>query len=693
MVTQIVNAAPMVIDLGVQDLSTRQLPREPDAIPQHCPKFWLFTQKGPSNPQLLVGNNRDMVYGTDSFDLRGKFANHSTVFANLVNAEGNACMYQRVIPADAGPEANLTLWLDVLPCQINDFDRNVDGSIKLDMLGAPIVIGQINGFKLKYVVTHSNNLNNFGQQVVGVGDQVDPITLTQSQRYPILELKSSYQGEYYNNVGIRLSAPTIKTTSAMPQRMMDNNKAYPFFLSVIKKATNNLSTVKVTPTIFGEQKVMFTLKQNVIDPVTDQQIYLGDRFPSAYRNIDDLRYPLEYGDIGGVVIYNGYIEALLTQLHNAEIPYIDSFSDFTSDPADKFLYNILTGESSQGVPYHTVIFVDAVNSVAITENTNIFLAGSSDGTIDDATHAALVEADVVRYLDPNDELMDLAVNVESIIYDTGFPISTKKALISFISQRKDTFVVLSTHDVNDNVLTASQEFALAISLRSRLQFYPESDYFGTPVMRGMVLGRCGKLRNSQFTKYLPLSAEVAIKSARYMGASNGRWKSGYHFDGAPGSIIDNMYGINVTWVPSAVRNRNWDVGLNFVLNYDRRSLFFPALKTVYADDTSVLNSYFTAMAICYLNKAAHAAWREFSGVANLTNAQLVNRVNEFIYARTKDRFDNRFVIVPDATITELDEIRGFSWTLPIRIYSPSMKTVMTTSVQAFRMTDLGRETT
>ena len=689
MVTQIINAAPMVIDLGVQDLSTRQLPREPDAIPQHLPKFWLFTQKGPSNPQLVVGNNRDMMYGTDSFDLRSKYANHSTVFANLVNAEGNACMIQRVLPEDAGPEANLTLWLDVLPCQVDNFQRNTDGSIKYDVLGNPIVSGQVAGFKVKYVVTHSNtNLNDFGQLTITAGDQTDPLTSTQSQRYPIMQLKSAYQGEYYNTVGIRISAPNIRNNLNMPSKMMDAEKAYPYFLSVIKKNVTGLSSVKVVPTIFGEQRIMFTLKQDVLDPLTDKQLYIGDQFPSAYRNIDDLRYPVEYGDIGGVVMYNGYIDALLTMFHAAEAPFIDQFSDFTNNVADKHLFNIFTGESSFGVPYHSFLFVDAPNAVTLSDYTNVFLAGSSDGTIDDATHALLVRSQVERYLDPNDELMDLAVNVESIVYDTGFPLDTKKALTAFISQRKDTFVILSTHDVNDRVLTASEEFSLAIALRTRLQFYPESDYFGTPVMRGMILGRCGKLRNSQFTKYLPLSAEVAIKSARYMGASNGRWKTGFHFDGAPGSVVDYMYGINITWVPASVRNRNWDVGLNFVLNYDRRSLFFPALKTVYADDTSVLNSYFTAMAICQLNKVAHSAWREFSGVAHLTNAQLVDRVNEFVYNRTKDRFDARYVVIPDTTITEMDELRGFSWTLPIRIYSPSLKTVMTTYVQAYRIEDL-----
>jgi hypothetical protein len=218
--------------------------------------------------------------------------------------------------------------------------------------------------------------------------------------------------------------------------------------------------------------------------------------------------------------------------------------------------------------------------------------------------------------------------------------------------------------------------------------YPESDYFGTPVLRGMIVGRSGKLRNSQFTKTLPLTAEIAIKSAKYMGASNGRWKNGSHFDGAPGSVVSYMYDINITWVPASVRNRNWDVGLNWVQAYDRRSYFFPALKTVYDDDTSVLNSYITAMAIAQLNKVAHAAWREFTGTSHLTNAQFAQRLNDFVSNNVRGRFDERFVIVPDATFTDLDLLRGFSWTLPIKIYAANMKTVMTTYVQAYRIEDL-----
>lgn len=691
MANQIVNAAPMVIDRGTQDLSTRLLPREPELIPQHLPKFYIFAQKGPLTPELVVGNERDLMYGTESFNLRGKYANHSTVFANLVNAEGNACMLQRVIADDAGPEANLIAWLDVLQTTVDLYERNVDGSIKLNQLGDPIITGTTSGFKIKWVVTNHASVadlqNTYGQLDIQPGDQVDPVTSLQSERYPIFELKGSSKGEYGNSTGIRFWAPTTETIASMPTKMMANDAAYPYFISLIRRP-DALSAPKVTETLFGEQRLMVTFKQDVIDPLTDSRLYIGDTLINSYQNLTDLRYPKLFGDFDGLKVYQDNIDLLLGLFHSAEVPFIDSFSDFSANAADKHLFNFVTGVSSYNVPYHSFVFVDSVNTVRFSEFTNVYAAGGSDGTIDHATHALLVKNDVERYLDPNDEVQELAVNVESIIYDTGFPLATKYALTSFIAQRKDTFVVLSTHDVEDRILNASEEHSLAIALRTRLQMYPESDYFGTPVMRGMIVGRSALLRNSQYAKHLPLSAEIAIKSAKYMGAGIGKWKNGSHFDGAPGSVVDYMYDINITWVPASVRNRNWDVGLNWVQAYDRRSYFFPALKTVYDNDTSVLNSYFTAMAICQLNKVAHAAWREFTGVSHLTNAQLATRVNDFVVNRTQNRFDGRFVIAPDAFFTDMDLLRGFSWTLPIKIYAPNMKTVMTTFVQAYRIEDL-----
>ena len=699
----IVNAAPMTIMRGTQDLSTRPLIREPEAIPTHLPKFYLYAQKGPTGPQLVVGDSRTQIYGEDSFDVRKKWANHATVFSNAVNAEGNAQMIERILPTDAGPEANLLLSIDLLPTLVTDYVRNTDGSIQTDVNGDPVPVMStdptpvpvtVAGYKAKWVVSSiSTNagMTAFGNATITAGDQQDGAT--QSQRYPILQFKASSVGEWGNNVGIRMWAPTATTSGGVDARLMTQEKAYPLRLSVIKRATG-MSSAKVVENMFGEQSIVVTLKNGVINPSTDKQMFIGDTFLDSYQNVKDVNYPPLIGDFGTLAVYENNINTVLNLLYTAEMAFINSVgapagiaTDFTGATGEQHLFNFLSGVSSENYPYHTFELVSATGAVRLNEFTNIYAAGSTDGTMTDANFATAVASRVAEYNNPNSHLLDSANNVESIIYDSGFPLATKYALLNFIAIRKDTFVMLSTHESGGLTLSASEENSLAIALRTRAQLYPESDYFGTPVMRALVMGRSGKLRSSQWTNRLPATIEVAIKSARYMGAGNGIWKNGKNFDGAPGSILDFVYDVNVTYTPAGARNRDWDAGLNWVQSYDRRSLFIPALKTVYNDDTSVLNSYFTAMAIVEINKVCERAWRHFSGVSHLSNAQLVERVNEFITERTKGRFDERFIIEPNTYFTEADIARGYSWTTAVKLWAPNMKTVMTTFVQAYRIED------
>lgn len=687
-----INAAPMVDDLGTEDLSTRRVPREPEAIPQHLPVYFLFTQKGPLTKQLVSGAERINMYGQPSFDENGKWTNYSTIFSNGTNEEGNAQMIVRLIAENAGPNANFIIYADVLPTKVDDYTRNIDGSIKTDVGGNPVIAGQIDGYKVKYVVktrsTHAD-LAEFGQATIIAGDQHDVVTNVQSQRFPIFEMRASSQGEYYNSCGLRLWAPTAKSMAVLPTKMMDTHKAYPYFVQTIRKP-DALSAPKVVKTLFGEEKIMVTFKENVIDPLTTARLNVVEKLIPSYENLTDPKYPAVHGDFDQFYVYQENLDALLTMFHAAEVPYIDGFSDFTSDTDDKHLFNFVGGVSSNNVPYHSFVFVDAADTVRFTEYTNIYAASGSDGDTDNETYARLVKNYMDRYLDSNDELMDLAYHVESVIYDTGFPLDTKLALMNFMAVRKDTLVVVGTHDVNDRTLGASEELSVAIALRTRAAMFPESDYFGTEVTRAAIFGCSGKIRNSQYVKRLPLTYEYMRKAAKYMGAGNGRWKNGFHYDGAPGCIIEKMYDINLTWVPKTVRNRFWDAGLNWVQRYDRSSFQFPAYKTVYSNDTSVLTSITVCFAIAQLNKVAHAVWREFVGVDHLSPAQLVDAVNAEVEKRCKDRFDGRFKIVPACTLTDADMLRGYAWTLPIKIYANNMKTFMTTYVQAYRMTDLDK---
>ena len=151
--SRIVNAAPMAIMLGTEDLSTRQITAVAEELPQHLPKVYIFAKKGPTTPQLVVGDSRTLMYGEESFDLRSPYATHTTVLSNQVNSKGNSQMIERLKPTDANPPASIRLSLDVLETMVPEYERNSDGSYATDLNGDKIQTGaSIAGFKVKWVV-------------------------------------------------------------------------------------------------------------------------------------------------------------------------------------------------------------------------------------------------------------------------------------------------------------------------------------------------------------------------------------------------------------------------------------------------------------------------------------------------------------------------------------------------------------
>jgi hypothetical protein len=312
--------------------------------------------------------------------------------------------------------------------------------------------------------------------------------------------------------------------------------------------------------------------------------------------------------------------------------------------------------------------------------------------MNDTLFAGLVADFMAIYADTTNPVMDMVSSPESIFWDSGYPLATKQSIAQFISQRKDTFVALSTFSTLSPILTAAEESSMAIALKSYLQQFPESDYFGTPTMRGMVVPGSGTLTGVLYqgpvSNNLPLTIELASKSAAYMGAGNGKWKAGNAFDTTPGSEIDLFSNINVTFWPASVRNTDWTNGMVGVEMYQRRKAYFPALKTIYDNDTSVLNSYFNAVAIAYCEKIGDMARRTYSGVTSMTNGQLITAINKYVTDAVNGIFDNRFTIIPVTTITGADAQRGYSWTLVIKVYAPNMKTVGTLSIESLRLDSL-----
>lgn len=692
----IVNAAPMVIDLGTEDKSTRVVPLSSLNIPQHLPKVYIFAEKGPLGPTYvdLESVSLTQLYGDDTFDVNKKYYTHQTVFLQTIASAGNNLVVHRLAAPDAKDVANVGLYLDVLPTQVPLYQKNSDGSLVLDSNGNPVPQVDsnndpilVNGYKVAWIV--DKTVTNIGTYQRGLltqrpGLQVDGDT--QSVQYPIFEFAAKDPGEFGNKLAIRLYAALQSDIVPFPSNILNEGKNYPIYFQLVK-ITDPISG-KVQPVLnsFASQYARVVLKNRGIDPTSGAVIDLTKVVNDQYINLPESTAT----GLGTVYVYNNNLQTLLEQFYNAEKIINDNHRDSVINNTENNIYslNIISFTSSNGSPYQTIKPVNITNSIRLTKNTNVFLSGSSDGTISNSLLDTLVSEDLENYNNSLHEYNDLVLHPESIIYDSGFSLSVKQDMAKFISRRKDTFIILSTYAWNAPATDLATQYSVGIALKTMLELYPESATFGTPVMRGVIVGGSGYLINSLYIDRVPLTYEVAYKSARYMGAKNGKWKNGFIFDKAPGSIITQIRDIDVTWVPTSTRNTLWSVGLNFVLNYQIRRQFFPALQTVYENDTSVLNSYFTAVAISFLNKIAHAAWREFSGTISYTNAQLEEAVNNFVAEQVKDRFDDKFVVVPNCHVTELDALRGYSWTLQIKLYSPNMKTVMSTYVSAFRAEDL-----
>lgn len=724
----IINASPQVVSRGTNDLSTRPVFPEPPVTPQHLPKFYVFAKKGPTTPQLVSSAEKLKLFDTETFDTFSAYFNHATLFSNLVSAEANTQMIQRVIPPDALPPAAVRIWADVVfDDTIPNYHRNPDGSITM-VDATPPAAGDtiafidpttptISGNRIKFYIEHdvSNSGLDIGAATQASGKMVSSLTTggVTSTMYPIMDVMASSQGEFGNNVGFRLF-PAIGD-DANPSIL--EGGILPYIIAAIKREDNN-STARVVPSRFGENAVDFSFKHTALNPITEAPYDFDNTFPDQWENVDDIRFPLQFSDYGETNVYYDNITALLGMIVANEEAYVSSapiaipgtagttstlaWYDYTVDTDiatdELHLTNFLTLMSTKRVPYFTAIIDDGplvtplaagFTNASFGKNVNHWLGSGSDGTMTEAVYEAEVVHQLEKYLDPNSNVMDTAINVESTIYDSGFTLDTKKELCNFIALRKDTFVSLGTWSDNlTQTLSVADEQSLAIALRTRLELFPESEYFGTPVMRGIVVGQSGYLRNSQYKKRVSLLAEVAINSARYMGAGNEKWKTGFNFDSAPGNILTRVYDVEPDFIPAGIKPIIWETGLNWAQPYDRRSFFFPALQTIYSNDTSVLNSYFTAMAIAYINKIAHRAWRRFTGTSGLTNSQFADRVVRYVEQELANRFDNRYITIPEVIFTQADTDRGYSWTLVVKIGAPNMKTVMTTWVEAFRIEDL-----
>ncbi|QVD49098.1 hypothetical protein LUCX_28 [Xanthomonas phage vB_XciM_LucasX] len=695
-----ISAAPYLDLTGIKDASTRAPVSEAEQIPTFLPHVFLYAQKGPTKPTLATGGAFSTLFGTKTLDPRYAYHNHQSELAATVIGGGGSVFVQRLKPADAGPNARVLLSLDIVADQIQQYERNSDGTFRLGNDGNKIPLtgaqARVAGYRARWVINDwmaGSTTQAFGAVTSKAGGLTSS-TDAQSTTYPIFELEASHFGADGNNQGIRLVAPTSQSGAPLNDTLATSVKSYLYRLALVDRESAD-STVTVVETLAGDQSIDFSFAEGVIDTGTDTELSLSDLFEKTWSATDTAGVTPIYGPFGKIKIYQSNLKQILAMVAAAEAPSgllpeleMDADSEFLN------LVNIIGATDLHGVPYYTFqLEGPAQGGTLFTDSTAVWAQGGSDGTMSFAAHDLLVRDILTNYAGGEFDLLDDAIYPFSAYIDSGYTLETKLAHFVPLGHRKDVWTAVSTQDISQPQNTGALESSMAISLKNAARLYPESEIHGTSVCRAVIIGHSGQLIDSKYKgpqdNLLPLTIEFAGKCAAYMGAGSGIWNSSASFDSSPNNQITRFKNLNVTSKNATARNADWKNGLVWAQNYDMRSVYVPALQTVYDDDSSVLNSFFNMVIAVDLEKVGQKAFRDLVGVSGkMTNAQFVMRSNQLISDRVEGRYDNRVTIRPNTFFTAADEQRGWSWHTEIHMYGENMRTVGTTTVVAHRSSDL-----
>lgn len=683
-----VNASPQPILLGVQDLSAGQLPVTSEANPSHFPIVPLFTRKGDVDTAInTVGLPAEKIFGSETFDYRGPYATHQTVLYNEAFApHANICAIKRLL-APGARSAKVRLAFEMVRSENPVYRRADDGSFLYEN-GAKILEPnyQVSGHRYRWLLLPipETGVGVFGdgKQQVGTlrphpsvnSDSVDSVI------YPVVDLRVEF-GEYGNHVGFSLWSPHPDSENAIDQDMMDEVSNMLYRLKLVERKNVKSSPI-TTLTADAERTVDFTFAQKAYSDTIKQSLAFKDVY-AKYTVEEQGGNPEIPAPFKEVAVYDENIAAITTALAALE-------NDHLGTDLPPSMFNFVSNLNQDGNHYMTTELLGPIDGgIRLDEDTVHYAFGGSDGDMRPETYEQAVRDFFNGFESHPEAYLDDAYWPISMVWDSGFDVETKDVLPRPMGLRKDMGCILATQEASKPLNTASIDSSIGISLRNRLLLLPESTYYGTSTARAAVYEGSFMLADSEWTRPVPLTVDLAKKVARRMGAANGQWKPGTDFSVAPASVVElaTRKRFNAPWRPIAARNKNWRNGIGSALTYSRNSMHYPAFPTVHPDKTSILSDLEVALCVIDLEKVCQSTWRAMTN-SSLSPEDFIAKSDRFILNEVRDKYDGKFVIKPETYFDAFDEASGYSWKCRINLYANNNRYVGTFTVATRRMEDL-----
>lgn len=559
----------------------------------NVPFAFVMAERGTPGA-IYFGGSAELtpVLGQSTFDPASPYFNPSTRFAATAMAGQGVELMRLVDPA--AEVSTIGLFLTVTPAEIVQYKKASDGSRLLDAQGRFIPLLLVDGvtkvtepgFIYKWSVRKlaSNEVAGQLTKKTVLLNGVNVVT------YPILDFKMTSPGKYGDRQGFTFYS-TANFDSTISQTI--NSILYRFVPMALP--TNVSTTAIAIEDIFGAQFNDVSFKPNAIYGPTNTNYAFNYVLANKYVNAQSGDTKLPY-DVNAYGNYVGEIGA-------AALTVSPELGDI-----DPYMVDLIATVDGDGNLYDH-IELDPASTTVVNNSVVNYASGGSDGD----TSWEKFEELVANWLAGGQygEFTNLQQHPMTHFSDPGFSVPTKILLLNMLDLRDNFKIDLSTQDISLPANTKAEDISVGQSLVFRAQMHPESIINGVGCCRVGIYAHAGELvSGSPYGGLVPFTLNRLIQRRNLDGGSYIKGSSG----GLPNSQVTLFRKPNWVADDRGSQALAWSNCINVVRHATRTQIFYPSLRTVYPNDTSLLSDDEISDRIIYMYKICRFVWAKYAGV-------------------------------------------------------------------------------
>lgn len=633
-----------------------------EALPLHRPIFFMRAQQGPVGVPVWVNTSTEAfsTFGEGTFTENTEYYSRESIYLNKLFARQGAFIV-RMAAADA-QYGSLVLMLRVKRTQVKQYRRDSNGQFVLDPntnQKIPLTDAQgleisEPGVELKWYARamnlsgdHVETLENLKPTTYGTG-------ANEYTDYPIIAVKAKYVGAFSNTTGFKFFADL----DDMDDTLANTIGSILYSFGLVKK-TYGQDTVSPVRSFFGNQYESFTAKPNQQDTRVARNISFDDVMGFEYDGI----IPWD------IKLYDDNIKEV------GEI--IQDIEEDDETLIDPFMVNLTEPYNIEGIPMPHVVMSTDDDAIVLNDTRVLYLLGGADGSISDTAIEELTRQYLKDLIYP--EILDQARYPFTHIYDTGVSIETKNAILQFMGKHDAFKAIMSTQDANMEPNTKNEDFSMGSALYATALLQPESVIKGTECCRAEIYQQCGYLADSTYRGVIPATLDIMMKKSQFQSTGSITGNAA----GLPNSEITIFKSWNWTPCEADHKQKSWECGLNYFQFFDMTGIHWPAMRTVYRYDTSVLSSALYTDAVVYIKHIARYNWARFAGV-EMDFALLSTRASAALSNDLSAMLNGFFKFTASFYQTEEEAKVGYIAHASIQLYGNAQQRVWKIDIECYR---------